>query len=105
MTHGKVKRSYLGIVGFRRFLDRRIVRYHNLRSEYAVEVASVDPKGPANESGVIQGDIIVAINDHEVKSIDDICRVLAEWAPGQVLKIQRVRGKSHTIIKVVPVEA
>ncbi len=105
MTQGKVRRSYLGIVGFRRLLDRRIVRYHNLKSDYAVEVASIDPKGPAKEAGIIPGDIIVRINDQEVKSIDDIYRMLAEWAPGRALMVQRVRGKNLANIKVVPLEA
>lgn len=105
MAHGKVKRSYLGIVGFRRLLDRRIIRFHSLETEYAVEIASVDPKGPAKEAGIIPGDIIVGINEQDVASIDDIFRVLAEWAPGHALMIHRVRGKSKTSVRVVPTEA
>ena len=58
MTHGKVKRSYLGIVGFRRLLDRRIVRYHSLSSDYAVEIVSIDAKGPAKEAGIYRGTLL-----------------------------------------------
>ncbi len=105
MTQGKVRRSYLGIVGFRRLLDRRIVRYHNLKSEYAVEIASVDPEGPAKKTGLIPGDIIVSIHDQEVKSIDDIYRVLAEWEPKRAIKLKRIRGKNQANIEVVPDEA
>jgi len=105
MTQGTVKRSYLGVVGYRRFLDRRIVRYHQLAEDYAVEIASVDPKGPAKEAGILPGDIVTGINAQPVSSIDDIYRILAEWAPGRPLSLTRIRGKNRTVIEVVPVEA
>jgi S1-C subfamily serine protease len=84
---------------------KQIVRYHNLKSEYAVEIASVDPKGPAKEAGIIPGDIVVGINGQDVMSIDDIYRVLAEWSPGRDIMVRRIRGKNQTSVKVIPSEA
>jgi hypothetical protein len=47
----------------------------------------------------------VGIENQDVKSIDNIFRVLAEWTPGRALMIQRIREKNKANVKVVPTEA
>jgi S1-C subfamily serine protease len=41
LTHGRVRRGYLGIAGQQRPLNRRLVRFYNLPRDYAVEVLSM----------------------------------------------------------------
>jgi hypothetical protein len=55
LTQGKVRRSYLGLVGYRRQLDRRIVRFHKLNKETAVEIVGIEPTGPAKSFGLRTG--------------------------------------------------
>jgi S1-C subfamily serine protease len=105
LTQGRVRRSYLGIVGHSRLLDRRIVRFHKLASDRAVEIDSMDPHGPAKKAGVIERDIVVGINDHAVTNIDDIFRHLGEWPIGQSLTLVIIRGKDRKVLTVVPTEA
>ncbi len=105
LTSGRVRRSYLGIVGQPRLLDRRIVRFHSLKDDHAVEVVSVDPDGPARKSGIRERDIVVAVSTKNVTSIDDIFRTLSEWPIGKALEVTVVRGKEKLDISVVPVEA
>lgn len=105
LTHGKVRRGFLGIAGGQRLLDRRLIRFHNLSGEHAVEVISVDPKGPAGQAGIRKGDLIVSIKGQDVVSVDDLHRFLSEWPIGSPVTITIIRGGERADMIVVPTEA
>ncbi len=105
LTHGRVRRGYLGIAGQQRRLDRRITRYHQLEDDLAVEVVSVSSEGPAARAGIMQGDLIVRISDQPVTSVDDIHRFLSEWPIGEAVTLMIVRGREMREVTVIPVEA
>ena len=105
LTHGRVRRGFLGIAGRQRPLDRRIIRFHELNKNSAVEVLSVEPKGPAGLAGMQIGDLIVAIGGSSVQSVDDLHRFLSEWPIGQSVEIDIVRGNRREILFLVPEEA
>jgi S1-C subfamily serine protease len=105
LTHGRVRRGYLGIAGRERPLGRRLVRFHNLANERAVEVASVEPNGPARQAGLREGDLVVAINEQAVASIDDLHRFLAEWPIDGSVTLTVIRGQERLAVEVMPAEA
>lgn len=102
LTHGRVRRGYLGITAQQRPLSRRLVRFHKLNSDFAVEVVSVMPDSPAAKSGIREGDLIVAINDQEVTSVDHIHRFLGEWPVGKPVKLTVIRGQDRLEKEVIP---
>ncbi|MBI1923261.1 trypsin-like peptidase domain-containing protein [Candidatus Poribacteria bacterium] len=104
LTHGRVRRGYLGITARERPLDRRLVRFHNLANERAVEVVSITSKSPAEQAGVREGDLVIAINAQDVKGIDDLHRFLAEWPLDLPVKLTIIRGSERVAIAVVPTE-
>lgn len=105
ITRGRVRRAYLGIGGHNRQLDRRLARLHNLQPEGAVEVITVDPRGPARKAGMREGDLIVTINEQVVANIDDLHRSLAEAPPGEAVTLKILRDHELRSVVVVPVEA
>lgn len=105
LTQGRVRRGYLGIAAQQRPLGRRIVRFHNLPRELAVEVLSVAPDSPAAHGGVHAGDLVIAINEQEVSSVDHIHRFLSEWPIGQPVTLTILRGQERLDLKVTPAEA
>lgn len=105
LTKGRVERSYLGVIGFRRALDRRIVRFHNLNKEHGIEIMSLEPSGPAKKAGLRSGDIIVAINGRDITSTDDLFLFLAEWPIGNPVVVTVLRWKNKLDFEVVPAEA
>ena len=105
LTHGRVRRGYLGIAAQQQPLNRRLVRFYNLAKDYAVEVLSVHPLGPAGQAGMREGDLIVAINGQDVESVDDLHRFLSEWPIGQPMKLIVIRGSERMEMSVVPAEA
>ncbi len=105
LTLGRVRRGHLGISAQQRPLARRLVRFYQLNAEIGVEVMAVAPQSPASMGGIREGDIIVAIDGHEVASVDHIHRFLAEWPVGNAVKITVIRGQDRIDLEVVPVEA
>ncbi len=105
LTHGRVRRSFLGIAGRQRQLNRRSVRFFKLPSDQAVEIISVDPRGPAGKAGIQEGDFIIAMNEHSTTSVDDLHHFLSEWPIGEPVKLTLLRGTEQKTISVVPVEA
>jgi len=105
LANGRVRRGYLGIVGRRRQLARRLVRYLDLPREYGVEGASIDPKGPAGAAGVRLGDILLEMNDHPIESVDDLHRILSEAAGRDLARIGLVRGTERKEVEVTVGEA
>jgi len=52
-----------------------------------VGIRSVQPGGPADEAGLEQGDIIVRINDTEIRSSGDLFDALTEHRAGDVVEV------------------
>ncbi|MFQ5532896.1 MAG: S1C family serine protease [Candidatus Methylomirabilales bacterium] len=104
VTRGKVKRAYLGIAGQARPMSRRLQREFELRAASAVEVVSMEEKGPAYRAGLREGDLIVAVNGQDVASVDDIHRLMTGWSAGSVLGLTIVRNGEKLQLQVIPDE-
>jgi S1-C subfamily serine protease len=102
LTYGRVRRGYLGITAQQRPLSRRLVRFHNLTGDFAVEVVSVMSDSPAARSGIREGDLIVAINSHEVTSVDHIHSFLGGWPVGKSVNLTVIRGQDRLEKEVIP---
>jgi len=105
LARGRVRRAYLGIVGQTRPIDRLVARRHALSVSQAVEIISVAPHGPAAIAGLREGDLIVALNERAVRTVDDMHRMLVGWPLGDALKVGVIRGHRRFDVSMVPVEA
>ena len=108
LSRGRVRRAYLGIVGQTRPIDRLVARRHTLSvsqaGSQAVEIISVEPRGPAAIAGLREGDLIVALNERAVRTVDDMHRMLVGWPFGDALKVGVIRGDRRFDVSMVPVE-
>ncbi len=104
LNHGRVRRGYLGIGAALRPLEKRLVRLFNLSKEYAVEVISVDPQGPAAHAGIRVGDLIIGIGGQQVATVDDLHRFLTEWPFGSQVAITVIRATERLHMVIVPIE-
>ncbi len=105
IRHGKVRRSYLGIGGQNTPLLRRVVRFHDLRSESGVLVVSTEENSPARQAGLLEGDVIIAFDGEPVTSIDDLHRLLTDERVGVPSHLTIVRRAEKTELAVVPAES
>jgi S1-C subfamily serine protease len=91
LTQGRVRRAWLGIAARDRPLDLRLVRALALSATRAVEVLSREKDGPAADSDLRPGDLIVAVNDSSVDGVDALHRHLARVPPGSEITLGVVR--------------
>jgi S1-C subfamily serine protease len=104
LTQGRVRRAYLGISGRDRPLDRRLVRALDLPLMRAVEVMSRDTEGPAVQSDLRPGDLIVAVNAVPVDGIDALYRHVSRWPVGTPLALSVLRRTHRLEIELTPKE-
>jgi S1-C subfamily serine protease len=93
LTHSKVRRRQLGISAQVVRLPRALVRELDLLADQGVEVHEVVRGGLAQDAGIEQGDIIVALAGRLVTSIDDIHRLLMTVPADQGFELTAVRGE------------
>ncbi|HEY2419380.1 MAG TPA: trypsin-like peptidase domain-containing protein [Steroidobacteraceae bacterium] len=104
LTHGRVRRAYLGIAGRTRRLDRRLVRALTLPSDHALEVVSREPSTPAADSDLRVGDILIAAQSQTIASVDALHRFLSRWTIGEPLEFSVLRRTQLLTLSIVPVE-
>jgi S1-C subfamily serine protease len=86
-----VRRAWLGVAARDRPLDLRLVRALGLNGSRAVEVLSREAAGPAAQSELHPGDLIVAVNAQPVDGIDALHRQLGRVPPGTELTLSVIR--------------
>ncbi|HLZ09549.1 MAG TPA: PDZ domain-containing protein, partial [Chloroflexota bacterium] len=91
---GQVHRSYLGLAGEPRPLPVYVAREHGL-GPTGVGVLSVVKGSPAEQAGLRVGDVIVAIDNTPVGSVDDLLRFLSRAKPGASITLGVVRGGQY----------
>jgi S1-C subfamily serine protease len=104
LTHGRVRRAYLGIAGRTRRLDRRLVRALGLPADHALEVVSREPATPAADSDLRVGDIIIKAQGLVVESVDGLHRHLSRWSIGEPIELSVLRRTQLLTLQIVPVE-
>jgi S1-C subfamily serine protease len=76
LRYGRVRRAFIGIAGDTIELPRRIALQAGTTQSTSVRVRRVEPGGPADRSGLKEGDFILAINGKSVGGVDDIVRLM-----------------------------
>jgi S1-C subfamily serine protease len=101
---GKIRRSYLGLAGQNTTIHPRLVRHHKLFNNQGVLVAGTEVDGPARQSGLAEGDIIIAFRETPISSIDDLHRVLVGEEIGIRSTLKIIRGVEMVELSVTPQE-
>ncbi|MBV9087544.1 MAG: trypsin-like peptidase domain-containing protein [Acidobacteria bacterium] len=101
---GRIRRSYIGVVGQTLPLTRNVVRYHQLEQERGILVLSVEPSSPAAAAGLRERDIMVSLDGHPLTGTDDLQRQLTDVRIGSRCKLVALRGAEKLSLDVAPVE-
>ena len=104
LTQGRVRRAYLGISVRDRPIDLRLVRALGLVVTRGIDVMGRDDSGPAVESDLRPGDLIVGVNEMPVDGVDALHRYLSRWIVGSPLTLDVVRRTRSLKIQLTPRE-
>ena len=105
IRYGKVRRGWLGVSV--QELDAQLSRHFKLDRENGVLVVGVADSSPAGKAGLKRGDIIIAIDDHEVKNKSDFRGRMASYTVSSSIrfsilrdgKVKKVRARVTAIPK------
>jgi S1-C subfamily serine protease len=102
MRDGRVRRSYLGVVGGHRPLAPRHVAA--LGRDGGVGVAEVVPGSPAERAGIKPTDVILDVDGTPLRDTGDLQRLMVGDAVGRPLHLRVLRGDDEVSLEAVPVE-
>jgi S1-C subfamily serine protease len=76
LQHGRVVRGYLGLHARNVPLPRGLANSFELTQAGAVEVMGIEQGGPADQAGILEEDLIVALGDQPIACVDDLHKLL-----------------------------
>jgi S1-C subfamily serine protease len=91
VTHGRVRRAYLGISAMVRQLTGSQQSRLKLDLPMVVQIIAVEPSGPAHNAGLREGDIVLSIDGHGISTIDQIHQLLSKKPPGTPVRARILR--------------
>jgi S1-C subfamily serine protease len=103
MQHGRVIHGYLGLHGRTVSIARHLVRQWDVKPS-GVEVLAVESGGPAEQAGILEGDIIALLGDRSAENVDDLHKSLTELPVGIPVTVTLLRGHRRLERFVVPTE-
>jgi len=96
IENGDIERVNLGVLGYD--VDKDVKQEFQLNTNTGFYVDSIDRGSAAQHSGMLPGDVIVAINDEEIERFEDIVEVMKYNKAGDTVKIEIQRnGKKKTV--------
>ncbi|AGY57258.1 S1C family serine protease [Gloeobacter kilaueensis] len=92
LATGRIARGYLGIGMQPVRLPDALKAQLNLAGNGGVIVVNLEHEGPAERSGVLIGDVLVAIDGTTIDDTDDVLALLSPERVGKSVPVQAVRG-------------
>jgi S1-C subfamily serine protease len=102
MTHGRVRRAYLGVAGGPRPLPARARR--DREQATGVEVIEITPESPAERAGLRVEDLIVELAGTRVLGVEDIQRLMVADLIGAPVDVVVLREGQPVRLRLVPRE-
>jgi len=103
IRHGRVRRSYVGVVGQLAPIPRRLALRHDLQDR-GVLVVDLASDGPADRAGVRKGDLIVRLGEKPILGVDDLVRALTAETVGEPMTLAVLREGDLRTLEVTPIE-
>src|SRR3954451_20471674 len=104
IRHGRVMRASIGVAGQTVPVPRRVALAAGLTSRSGVVVVSTEPLSPAEQAGVVSGDVILALDLEPVTGVDDLVRLLNGTRIGQSSELTILHRGEVKRIALTPVE-
>ena len=100
IENGDIERVNLGVLGYD--VDKSVVADYNLNVDYGFYVDSMDKKSIAQLSGMLPGDVIVAVDNKKVEKFEDIVELMKYNKAGDTVNItvKRKKEKKNIIVKL-----
>ena len=99
MEHGKISRGYLGVI--LQPITHEIKNYLNFKEDHGVYVQALARLSPAQQAGVIAGDIITKINGNKVTSVNQAMQLINNLKPGTAYFLEIYRRGEYLNFSII----
>ena len=95
---GSYKQATLGIYAY----DKEVIPYldNNLKFSSGIYVAQIIKNGPADNTELKEGDIIISIDGEDVNSMNELREYIYSKNPNDVVALQISRGRINRTIQI-----
>jgi S1-C subfamily serine protease len=101
---GRIRRSFIGVAGQNVPLLRKLVHHHRLKQETGVRVAAIEPDSPAARAGLLEGDILLALDGAATPEVDALHKLLTGDRIGERAIVAFLRGVELRRHAIIPLE-
>ena len=101
---GRIRRSFIGVAGQTVPILRRLVHHHCLAQETGVLVAGIERDSPASRAGLLEGDILLALDGAATPAVDALHKLLTSERIGERAIVTFLRGVEVRRHAIIPLE-
>ena len=98
ISGGKIQRGYIGAT-IQNFTPE-LAEAAGLGPQKGAIVSDLVPGGPSSRAGLMQGDVIVAVNGVTIKTSTELTREVAKARAGDALRLDVIRDGKHRPIEI-----
>ncbi len=102
--HGRVRRAYIGIGAGTLPIPRRIALRLGLTQATGARILSVEQSGPADQAGLLTGDMIIALDGRPVTGVEDVLRLLDADKIDRTISVDFLRRSEQKRVWIAPTE-
>jgi len=89
LKKGKVIRGWLGVMI--QGITPELKESFELKEEEGALVSEVTPRGPAEEAGIKEGDVIVSFDEKKIREMSDLPIIVASTPVGEIVTVEVIR--------------
>ena len=101
---GRIRRSFIGVSGQTVPLIRKVARFHHVAQETGVLVAGLEKDSPAMRAGLVEGHIIISLDDARTPAVDALHKQLTGDRIGERAIVTFLRGVELRRHAIIPLE-
>ncbi|MFQ5671963.1 MAG: Do family serine endopeptidase [Nitrospinales bacterium] len=95
---GKVTRGWLGVMIQK--ITPELQKSFGLAQKDGALVGDVIPNSPASAAGVKRGDVIIKFDNHEIKKMENLPKVVAGTPPGKPVEVEVIRDGKNKMLSI-----
>jgi len=104
IKEGRIRRSYIGVAGQDISIHERVARFHQLRQRSGILAHSIEKGSAAAEAGVEANDILIWLDNEELRSVHELHRLLVLREPNRKSRLTVLRKHELIHLWITPRE-
>ena len=85
MDYGEIQRAFIGVQI--RDIDAEFAAELGLKEVEGVYIAGIVPNGGADNAGLVEGDVIISIDNIKIHSLSELMGSIGQHSPGEIVTI------------------